>query len=395
MSRRKTLSDLGVSALKAKATRYTFPDPELRGHYVRVAPSGAKTFAAVSRDPNGKQVWATIGATDHLQIEAARDAAREAIRRIKSGLPLVDEKPQVETFKGVSDDYLKRHVEAKGLLSEKEIRRCLNVYVLPEWQDREFRSIRRGDVAKLLDKIEDENGARQADYVLAIVRGIANWYATRNDEYISPIVKGMRRTSPNSRKRERILTDDEIRALWATAGNAGPFGAILRFALATGQRRDKVMTLKWSDLSQDDVWTVPSEDREKGTGGDLKLSPLALDIIKGQPRVGDNPFVFAGRGDGHFNGMSKAKVAFDNASGLDPWTIHDLRRTARSLMARAGVRPDIAERVLGHVMAGVEGIYDRHHYRDEKADALARLGTLIGAILRPSDNVLPMVRAEV
>lgn len=388
MSRRKTLSDNGVVALKPKATRYTFPDPELRGHYVRVMPSGSKTFAAVARDPAGKQVWATIGATDHMEIEAARDAAREAIKRIRQGLPATEVKPKIETFADVADSYLKRHVAAKGLLSEKEIRRCLDVYVRPRWKDREFRSIRRGDVAKLLDRIEDENGGRQADYVLAIVRGITNWYATRNDEYQSPIVRGMRRTAPVSRKRERILSDDEIRVLWLTAESNGTFGAILRFALATAQRRDKVMTLRWSDISEDGIWTVPSADREKGTGGDLKLPPLALDVIRDQPRI--NGYVFAGRGDGHFNGMSKAKVAFDQAAGIEPWTIHDLRRTARSLMARAGVRPDVAERVLGHVIAGVEGVYDRHHYRDEKADALARLATLISTILTPTDNVVPL-----
>jgi integrase len=393
MNRRKTLSDNGVAALKAKPSRYAFPDPELRGHYVRVAPSGAKTFAAVSRNPDGKQVWATVGPADHLKIEQARDIARDMIKRIKEGLPLSDEPEKAETFADVANGYIKRHVMAKGLRSEKEIRRCLDVYVLPEWKDREFKSIRRGEVAKLLDKIEDNNGARQADMVLAIVRGICNWFAARNDDYLSPIVRGMRRTAPNERKRERILTDDEIRTLWATAGSSGTFGAILRFALATAQRRDKVMSLRWSDLSDHGVWTVPSGDREKGTGGELQLSPLALGIVKAQPRIGDNPYVFAGRGDSHFNGMSKAKVNFDKASGLDAWTIHDLRRTARSLMSRAGVRPDIAERVLGHVQAGVEGVYDRHTYHDEKADALARLATLIETILNPADNVVVLGRA--
>jgi integrase len=392
MIRRKTLSDNGVAALKAKAARYTFPDPELRGHYVRVAPSGAKTFAAVARDPNGKQVWATIGATDHMEIEAARDAAREAIRRIKAGLPVTEEKEKAESFDEVADAYLKRHVAAKGLLSEKEIRRCLDVYVRPKWGKRDFMAIRRGDVAALLDKIEDANGGRQADMVLAIVRGLTNWYATRVDNYTSPIVKGMRRTSPNARKRERILSDDEIRALWNTAESGGPFGAIVRFALATAQRRDKVMTARWSDIAGD-VWTVPSTDREKGTGGDLQLPRLALDIVKAQTRVEGNPFVFARRGEGHFNGMSKAKVDFDKKSGLADWTIHDLRRTARSLMSRAGVRSEIAERVMGHVIGGVEGVYDRHLYRDEKADALARLATVLQGIINPANNVVPLVRA--
>lgn len=392
MTRRKSLSDNGVAALKPKATRYTLADPELRGHYVRVTPSGVKTFVAVAREPSGKQVWATIGSADHMSIESAREAAREAIRRIKDGLPAVAAAPRIETYEDVAQTYLKRHVEAKGLRSEREIRRCLTVYVLPRWRDREFTTVRRGDVAALLDAVEDDHGARQADYVLAIVRGIANWYAARNDGYVSPIVRGMRRTAPSSRKRDRILTDDELRALWATAGSSGTFGAILRFALVTAQRREKVMSLRWEDIA-DGVWTVPNEDREKGTGGALRLPPLALGVVEAQPRIGQNPYVFAGRGPGHFNGVSKAKAAFDAAAGIKDWSIHDLRRSARSLMARAGVRPDIAERVLGHVLQGVEGVYDRHHYQSEKADALASLSALIESILHPEDNVVPLARA--
>lgn len=395
MTRRRKFSDTGVEALKPKAARYTSPDPELRGHYVRVMPSGAKSFVAVARDPNGKQVWATIGAADKMGIEKARTLAREAIERIRQGLPPVEQKAAPVTFNDVSDGYLKRHVVAKGLLSEHEIRRCLDVYVIPQWGKREFVSIRRGDVAALLDKIEDENGARQADAVLAIVRGICNWFAARNDDYLSPIVRGMRRTVPKDRARERILTDEELRTVWQHTGTSGTFGAMVRLALATAQRREKLMTMKWDDISVDGVWRVPSDDREKGTGGDLKLSDLALEIVRSQTRMGTNPYVFAGRGDGHFNGISKTKAAFDKRAKIAPWVVHDLRRTARSLMSRAGVRPDIAERVMGHVIAGVEGIYDRHAYRDEKGDALERLGALLDTIIKndPSANVVPIRKA--
>ncbi|WP_192178805.1 tyrosine-type recombinase/integrase [Mesorhizobium amorphae] len=399
MTRRRKFSDTGVEALKPKAARYTSPDPEMRGHYVRVMPSGAKSFVAVARDPNGKQVWATIGAADKMGIEKARTLARDAIERIRQGLPPVEQKAAPVTFNDVQDGYLKRHVVAKGLLSEYEIRRCLDVYVIPQWGKREFVSIRRGDVAALLDKIEDENGARQADSVLAIVRGVCNWFAARNDNYVSPIVRGMRRTVPKDRARERILTDDEIRVIWKHS--EGTFGAMMQLALATAQRREKLMTIKWDDVSIDGVWHVPSDDREKGTGGDLKLSALALEIIRNQSRIGKNPYVFAGRGDGHFNGMSRAKINFDKRvkeeaqAKLAPWVIHDLRRTGRSLMSRAGVRPDIAERVLGHVIGGVEGIYDRHAYRDEKGDALERLGALLDTIIKndPSANVVPIRKA--
>jgi hypothetical protein len=90
---RKTLSDKGVAALKPRAQRYAFPDPELRGHFVRVQPSGSRTFVTVARDPNGKQVWTTIGAADVLKIEEAREQARNAIRRVKAGQPALEAPP--------------------------------------------------------------------------------------------------------------------------------------------------------------------------------------------------------------------------------------------------------------------------------------------------------------
>src|SRR5215475_7416551 len=100
MSTRKTLSDKGVAALKPRAERYAFPDPELAGHYVRVQPSGAKTYVAVTRNPNGKQVWSTIGDTNVLAITDAREQARSIIRRVNAGLPAVE--PKGETFAQVA-----------------------------------------------------------------------------------------------------------------------------------------------------------------------------------------------------------------------------------------------------------------------------------------------------
>jgi integrase len=387
---RKCLSDIGVANLKPRAQRYAFADPEMRGHYVRVTPGGSKTFAVVGRDPQGKQVWASIGPSDVMRIEEARERGRRALQRIRDGLPPFEEAPQRPiTFEEVAASWIKRHVEAKKLLSKLEVERCINVYVLPHWKDRAFTSIRRGDITALLDGIEDERGARQADVVLGILRGIANWYAARHDDYVSPFTKGMRR-QPQTR-RERILSDEELRTVWAQAGKSGTFGAIIQMALLTAQRREKVATMRWSEVT-DGVWNVPANAREKGVGGALKLPEAVMAILKSRPRLASSPFVFAGRGSNAFNGFSKSKVAFDNALpklktregeevAIPKWTLHDLRRTSRSLMSRAGVRPDIAERVLGHVIAGVEGIYDRHKYDDEKAEALQRLGDLIRSIV--------------
>src|SRR5262245_25219425 len=226
---RKTLTDKGVAALKPRPKRYAVPDPELRGLWIRVQPSGAKSYVTVSRAPNGKQLWTTIGTADILPIAKARAEARDVLTRIRAGLPAVE--PKADTFGAITANWIKRHVVAKGLRSRPEIERLLARHILPVWQDREFISIRRSDVAALLDEVEDDHGARQADYVLNVTRSLMNWYATRHDDYTPPIVRGMRRQSPRAQARARILDDAEIRAIWKQAERGGPYGGIIRLAL--------------------------------------------------------------------------------------------------------------------------------------------------------------------
>jgi integrase len=299
------------------------------------------------------------------------------------------EKPA--TFKDVAEQWLSRHVRANGLRSIRQITRHLKAHIYPAWAERAFLDIRRSDVTTLLDHVQDNHGARAADYVLSIVRAVMNWYATRNDDYVPPIVRGMQRRSSHATARARILDDDEIRTVWAAADS--PFGAIVKLCLLTAQRSRKVAAMKWADISRDGEWTISVETREKNTAGSLILPKAALDIIRAQPELGDNPHVFASRyRNGPFDSFGPAKMKFA-AQLAKPWVVHDLRRTARSLMSRAGIRPDIAERVMGHAIAGVEGVYDRHSYAAEKAAALAKLATLIDAIVhKRTADVLPMAK---
>jgi integrase len=392
MARRKTLTDNMVAKLKPGPKRQTISDPELRGLYVRVTPTGAKSYVAVARDPDGRQIWATVGGADVLTIDQARERARSAIQRIKDGLePFEAPAPKPDTFGEIAAEYLVRHVKAKGLRSAPEIERVLNKYVMPHWRDREFREIKRSDAARLLDTVEDNHGKHQADHTLAHIRGVMRWFETRDDDYRCPVTGKMRRTDPKDRKRARILSDDEMRTIWTAAVANGKFGAILRLALLTAQRLDKIASMKWDDVSVDGIWTIPTEDdREKGHGGNLQLPEMALAVIREQKRVSGNPYIFpARRREGHYTGFSRGKARLEAQAGALPrWTIHDQRRTARSLMARAGVLPHVAERVMGHVQQGVEGVYDRHDYEREKADALDKLAGLIELILNPpADNV--------
>jgi integrase len=350
------------------------------------------SFVAVTRGPDGKQQWVTIGAADVLPIAESRQRAREIIKRVQDGLPAIE--PRGETFAAIVANWRKRHVEKNGLRSAKEIVRLYEAHILPAWRDRELTSIRRSDIAALLDHVEDEHGARQADYCLNVIRSLMNWYAARNDNFNPPIVRGMRRQSPHAQARSRVLTDDELKAIWKAAESAGAFGAAVRLCLLTAQRRAKVLRIRWDDISAAGEWTIPKEPREKDTAGVMALPGMALSIIRAQSRFAGNPFVLAGQGKGAINGISKFKARLDKAAGVSGWRLHDLRRTARSLMSRAGVPSDHAERVMGHAIGGVEGTYDRHSYRDEKSAALAQLATLIGAIVAPHDKVVAISKGN-
>ncbi|MSO94084.1 MAG: DUF4102 domain-containing protein [Rhodospirillales bacterium] len=396
-------TDTQVEELPVKKTkRYAVAVKNQPGLYVRVTPKGVKSFVAVARDPHGKQVWATLNET---KIDGARDAAREAMKRIRDGLPAFEPPaPKPDAFKAVAENYLKREVRGK-LRSADEIERCLKVYVYPSWEKRVFEEIRRSDVAKLLDDIEDNHKApRQADLVLAILRKLCNWHAARVDDYVSPIVKGMARQKPSEHARERILSDDEIRAVWPLLNDT--FGAAVKLMLLSGQRRAKVASMKRADVALDGTWTIPTEDREKGNAEKIKLPELALAVLRDQKEVDKNPYYFGGRGEGHINGFSRCKDALDEKllaalkaeaekRGEEPervtiedWVLHDLRRTARSLMSRARVPREVAEITLGHVIKGVEGTYDRHDYAQEKADALKLLADQVWKILNPQDATL-------
>jgi integrase len=200
---------------------------------------------------------------------------------------------------------------------------------------------------------------------------------------------------------------NEIRRLWQAAGETGTFGALLKMLLLTAQRREKVTTMRWDDVI-DGVWTIRAEEREKGAPGELKLPQLALEVIAAQPRITGNPYIFAGSlrgrrpkkgtpkqdlptGPAAFNSFGQRKAELDGKLDLPHWTLHDLRRTARSLLAEAGVADNVAERVLGHALPGVHGTYNRYDYAEEKADALQRLAAKIETIINPpsGDNVVP------
>jgi integrase len=378
---KKQISEAMVERLRPPTERQydNYYDALVPGLVLRVNRGGRKAWHVLFYE-NGKPRTKQLERYPILKVREAREAARAFCADPQKALA----KAEAETFKQVAEDWLRDHVEAKGLRTRGEIVRCLKQYVFPLWGAKRFTEIKRKDIKKLLDRIANENGPVQADAVLAQISSICSWYQTWDDDYTSPIVKGMKRRKQSERARTRVFDDAELRAVWKAASTCGVFGAFVQVLLLTGQRKSKVADMQHADIV-DGVWTIRTAPREKGNAGTLRLPAIVLDIIAAQPRVAGNPYVFVGG-----RSVKEAREK-DELADLPRWTLHDLRRTARTLMERADVRPDIGERVLGHKIPGVEGIYRRHHYEDEKADALQRLAHLVETIVNPpDDNVVVM-----
>jgi len=220
-----------------------------------------------------------------------------------------------------------------------------------------------------------------ADHTLSYLRRVLNWHATRSDEFRTPITRGMARTKPAERARDRILTDDEIRAVWAATGEMqNAFGPLVRYILLTACRRDEVAEMRRGEMVGD-IWTIPAARNKGKRDHVVPLSKAAQRVLSAVPVIGDGKLVFTHDGRRHVGGFSKFKARLEHTSGTTGWTLHDLRRTARSLMSRAGVNADIAERCLGHVINGIRGVYDRHEYLAEKRQAFEALAALIDTIV--------------
>jgi integrase len=384
--RRKTLTDRMVRNLERRERRYVIPDPEQNGHFLRVPadPDQAITFVAIARRKKnvegGRQIWASLGTSAYLDIAEARALARDAIRRIRLGLPLED-RPQ-DSVTTIAERWLSLVVRKEGHRTGKETERVIRRYLLPRLGGRIFTTVGRSDLARVLDEVSEDHGPAQADRVLKVFAAVAAWHAARDDHYQSPVVRGLRRGK--TVKRDRILSDSELRAIWVAADNAGSAGAFWQFAVVTGQRAAKIGDLRWSDL-KDGSWHIRRAPREKGAPALLKLPGLALRIIERQPQIVGSDLVF---GPLHNRDVDRLR----RLSGTTGWRLHDARRTCRTLLSRVGVSSEVSERVLGHAIGGVEGVYDRHQYHKEIGVALERLAALVETIISPrTANVVPMV----
>ena len=390
---------------------------------------------------DGKAVMATIGTLAQIpKVEKAREAARTAILKMKGGTKPLDERraeqerKQTEAaateaakreavegrFAVVAARFLAEHVERKcSPKYAREVRRILEHDVLPGWGERAIRSITKHDVNELLDakartrlrarKGTDGGAAIQANRTLTRLRTLFAWAVAQDLLDADPSSGVLLRGKEHAR--DRVLSDDEIVLFWRGAERTGwPFGAIFRLLLLSSQRLSEVAGMRWSEIDMEKrVWTIPRERTKSDRGHVVHLSDLACEVLATIPRVGD--LLFSTGGQRPVSGFSKAKGRLDAAmtvqlreatgnpeAELGAWIIHDLRRTATTIMARLNVAPHVADKVLNHsggTIRGVAATYNRFAYLDERKAAMEALGRFVEGLVRPggAGNVVDIKRA--
>jgi integrase len=417
MAKAKTLTPLAVQNAKPRhsngqAILTELSDAGCRGLRLVVHPTGHKSWVVRYRHA-GKSRKLTLGpavALDKgtanpnqvLTLAVARVQAAEAQEKIDQGIDPGAEKQETEhgkTFKSAAEECFTL-AKKKGLRSAARSLNDLERLVFPSTLgNRPIEGIKRSEITRLLDRIEAERGPAMADAILSGMSKVFGWWVLRSDDFASPLAPGMRRTSTKERARSRILDDDELRKVWRTASETeGAFAAFVQFLLLTACRRNEAACMPWGELSNGNgvVWCLPPARNKAAAKVKFELyrplSRSAQAVLARLPeKTADTDLVFRDA-DGRqiFTKFSTLKKKFDAACGVRGWRLHDLRRTARSLMSRAGVLSEHAEKCLGHVVAGVEATYDRHRYMPEMLKAYEALATLIQNIVDPQPNVIPL-----
>jgi len=317
----------------------------------------------------GRQRFITIGSHGRLTPDQARRRAKGLLGQVAAGqdpAPKASKAPSAsaDTVGAVIEEYLRAASATLRWRSLREARRYLRQYWAPLHATSIY-DVRRRHVADRVSEIERESGAQSAVCARAALGSMFGWALRQGYEIAGNPVSGSNR--PTTQSRKRVLSDAELSAIWRDAGD-DDYGRIVRLLVLTGCRREEVGSMAWAEIDGD-RWTISAERCKNGRAHSLPLPAAALALLPAKK----GEFVFGL--DRGFTAWSASKARLDARSGIAPWRLHDLRRTAATRMADLGVLPHVIEAVLNHVSghrAGVAGVYNRATYTVEMREALAR-----------------------
>jgi integrase len=338
----------------------------------------------------------TIGKHGVLTPDQARKDANEQLVRVDRGVDVAQARKEERdkltglTFRDMVERFLLLEADDTRYWREKRAR--LLSADTKAICDRPFALIARQEIASVVTKVQARSNA-SARLLFADIRPIFSWGLDQGAIESNPMI-GMRGPSV-SPARDRVLTGEELKAFWQTAGTLGaPFDDFFKLLLLTAQRREEVAGMHWREIDLEAAtWTIPKERCKNGKEHTVDLCPEAARLLQAlEPDRGTEGFVFTTIGSKPVSGFSKAKLRIDKrmkailGARFQPWRAHDLRRTAASGMAALGFQPHVIERVLNHVsgvQGGLVGVYQRHEYRDERKQAVVDWGSFVGQLVRP------------
>jgi integrase len=385
--------------LPATGDRVIYWDEKQPGLGLVVTERGHKSWCLQYRNRAGKTRRMAPPAPGKLSLDKARAWAKRTIGAVMDGRDPLDEERKARTaasntLKTIAEKFLE--LEGKNLRSVGERRKLLERHVYPALGDKPIALIQKSDIVSLLDRLRENNGERTAGLTYAYLSKVLRWHEMRDNDFRAPLARGM--GGKTSEPRSRVLDDDELRRIWSAADDVGPpFGTLVQFVLLTACRRHEATGMMRAelgiDLSKYDPgvtgigWLIPAKRVKNGKDFLIPLSAKAQGLLDSLPNLG--PAVFTHAGAKPLTWVSGPLAKLLAASETNGWSLHDLRRTARTLMSRAGVNPDHAERALNHEIRGIRKVYDWHAFIREKQAAFEALAAQIDRIVNPQPNIVP------
>jgi integrase len=390
---RVKLTKSAIDALPIPAKDMVYWDSGCPGFGVKVTPKGRKVFIVLYRGAESRLRKYTIGPYGRVTLHQARAAALKIFAARTEGRDPAAEKQKArrrlvaDRVEDLVELYIVEHVSKTR--SAREISRLLRREVIPKWGTRSVHEINKRQMIDLVSEVSARGAPSAANKLLKVIKTFFGWCVGRAILEISP-AKGLAAPA-REKSRDRVLSDEELAlAIGAARQISGPYGAIVEFLALTGQRREEVAQLTWKELDlTGQVWTIPASRTKNAKPHLVHLSRRSIKVLMRMPKLGG--FVFSHSGAKPFQSFSSAKRELDKISGLTGWRLHDLRRTCVSGMARLGVPPHVADKVLNHqtgTISGVAAVYQRHEFLAERKDALDRWGVHVERLLKSAERLV-------
>jgi integrase len=382
------LTKSAIDALPTPKSDVVYWDAGCPGFGVKVTPKGRRVFIVLYRTAGAgsKLRKYTIGSYGRVTLHQARVAAQKVFAAKLEGRDPAAEKRAArrrivaDGVEDLLDTFIAQRLSQNR--SGGEIARLLRREIGRTWAGRSIHEISKRDIVEVITAIEQRGAPVAANKTLKSIKTFLRWCVGRAVLDQSP-AEGVPLPSKEV-ARDRVLDDEELARVILAARQIGdPYGGIVEFLALTGQRREEVARLQWEELDlMRRIWTIPKSRTKNAKAHAVYLSEQSLAVLKRADR--NSLLVFSLLGTKPFQEFSRAKRVLDQLSGVTGWRVHDLRRTCVSGMARLGVAPHVADKILNHqsgTISGVAAVYQRHDFFSERQDALERWGIHIAHIV--------------